>query len=188
MRRRLHPAMTVFALLAAATAAAVYAGYRWLSAPPPPATAPPPPAEAGMSLDRIHQTATREGRTEWSLDAATARYLPAEKKVILEELSVVYFLKDGRKVYMTAARGEVYTETNDMEAAGRVVVFNDLYRLETEKIDYRHGPRLIASRTPVRITGRSGEMTADALVFDLNHNRLTLKGHVQGALVHADKP
>jgi lipopolysaccharide export system protein LptA len=182
---RLKQALLIGALLAAVTAAAVYVGYRWLTAAPS-KTEAEPPADTGMTLERIHQTATREGRTEWSLDAATARYLLAEKKVVLSGLSVVYFLKNGQKVYMTADRGEVLTDSNDMDAAGNVVVYNDLYRVETERASYRHGPRLMEARTPVRITGKPGELTSDTLALDLNTNRSTLRGHVQGNLLMED--
>ena len=34
-----------------------------------------------MAIDDIHQTATRDGKKEWQLDAATAHYLEAEKKI-----------------------------------------------------------------------------------------------------------
>jgi hypothetical protein len=33
-----------------------------------------------MAIDDIHQTATRDGKKEWQLDADTAHYLEAEKK------------------------------------------------------------------------------------------------------------
>jgi LPS export ABC transporter protein LptC len=180
--RTLRRILVIGALLALGTTAAVYFGSRRLAVIPEQTPAPPSNA-TGMVLDRIHQTATREGRTEWSLDAKTANYLQDEHKVLLNDLSVTFFQKNGDKVFLTAERGEVATDTNDMQAEGNVVIHNELYRLETKQIVYRHGPRQIESRTPVKITGRSGELTADGLVFDLNTNRLTMDGHVQGTLV-----
>lgn len=167
-------------LTAAAAAAAVYFGKRqldFLSSPPPAREA----AEtgAGMLLERIHQTATRDGRTEWVLDAEKAHYLPGEKKVLLSGVSVLYYLKDGGTVRLTADEGAVFTDSNDMRAAGNVVVFNDLYRLETQAIDYAHAARRIRSRSPVKITHRTAEITADALELDLGENRLSLDGHVR---------
>ena len=185
--RLIRRALLIGALLVLGTAAAVFFGARRLAVIPE--TAPEPPSErVGMVLDRIHQTATRDGRTEWSLEARSAQYLQNERRVLLDDLSVTFFTKDGRKVFLTAARGEVATDTNDMRAEGDVVIRNELYRLETEQVGYRHGPRMIESQTPVKISGRLGELTADGLVFDLNANQLTMEGHVKGTLVNNPEP
>jgi LPS export ABC transporter protein LptC len=167
-------------LAAAAAAAAVYFGQRrlaFLSAPPP--ARETAETGAGMRLERIHQTATRDGRTEWALDAETAHYLPAEKKVLLGGVSVLYHLKDGGTVRLTADKGAVFTDSNDLQAFGNVVVSNDRYRLETQAIDYAHASRQIHSRSPVKITHETAEITADALELDLGANRLALDGHVR---------
>ncbi len=185
--RLLRRALWIGALLVLGTAAAVIFGTRRLATVPEPAPAPPS-AGVGMILDRIHQTATRDGRTEWSLDAQSAQYLQDVHKVLLSDLSVTFFLKDGGKVFLTAKRGEVATDTNDMQAEDDVVIRNEIYRLETQKVEYRHGPRLIESHTPVKIMGRSGELAADGLVFDLNANQLTMDGHVRGRLVAETTP
>jgi LPS export ABC transporter protein LptC len=166
---------------AAGIAAAAYLGHRRLASLPDAVLAPKAGLEA-MVVERVHQSATREGRTEWSLDAATAQYQLTEKKVLLTELAVTFFTRDGQKAYLTARQGAVMTESHDMEAQGDVVIFNDAYRLETEKIDYSHGPRIISSDGPVKITGQAGDLMADSLMLDLNTNRLVMKGHVHGTL------
>jgi LPS export ABC transporter protein LptC len=178
----LRRTLWIGAVLVLGTAGAVWFGTRRLATVPGPAPSAPP-AGVGMVLDRIHQTATREGRTEWSLDALSAQFLQSERRVLLKEPSVTFFLKDGGKVFLTAERGEVATDTNDMQAEGDVVIRNELYRLETAKVSYRHGPRVIESQTPVKIRGRSGELTADGLFFDLNTNQVTMGGNVRGTLV-----
>jgi lipopolysaccharide export system protein LptA len=85
-------------------------------------------------------------------------------------------------VYLTAQNGTVRTDSHDMEARNDVVVYNDLYRLETEQMNYAQASRRITSDTPVKITGQAGEITADALAMDLNTNRLVMRGHVRGTL------
>jgi LPS export ABC transporter protein LptC len=170
-----------FLFAAAGIAAAAYFGHRRLASLPDAVVAPKAGLEA-MVVERIHQSATREGRTEWSLDAATAQYQLTEKKVLLTDLSVTFFTRDDQKAYLTARHGEVMTESHDMEAHGDVVIYNDAYRLETDKIVYSHGPRIISSAGPVKITGQAGELVADSLMLDLNTNRLLMKGHVHGTL------
>lgn len=178
--RRWRRRALIAAFTALLTAGIVYLGQRQLRPPAPPAAgSPSAEAESGMRLERIHQTATREGRTEWELDAEQARYMPTEKKIRLSVVKVLYYLKDGRTVNLTADEGWVYSDTNNLEASGNVVVQNDLYRLETQAIDYDHAARRITSRTPVVIRSRSAEITADTLLFELRENRLTLDGRVR---------
>jgi LPS export ABC transporter protein LptC len=174
-------------LVAAGIAAAVYLGYRQLAPIPELAVSPKAGLEE-MVVERVHQSAIREGRTEWSLDAASAQYRLPEKKVLLNDLSVTFFTRDDQKVYLTARHGMVMTDSHDMEAHGDVVIYNDLYRLETEKMTYANGPRMITSDVPVKIIGPAGELLADSLAMDLNANRLVMKGHVQGILAASKAP
>jgi LPS export ABC transporter protein LptC len=178
--------LSVF-LVAVGIATAAYLGYRRLSPLPELAVSPHSGMEA-MVVERVHQSATREGRTEWSLDAATAQYRLPEKKVLLTELSVTFFTRDDQKVYLTARHGTVSTDSHDMEAHENVVIYNDAYRLEAEKMAYSHASRVIASDDPVKITGQAGDLAADSLTLDLNTNRLVMRGHVHGTLVATETP
>ena len=76
--------------------------------------------------------------------------------------------------------------TRDMEAHDEVVVFNDAYRLETEKMIYSHASRMITSDVPVKINGQAGELLGDSLAVDLKVNRLAMRGHVRGTLASQD--
>jgi LPS export ABC transporter protein LptC len=168
-------------IIAAATAGVVYFVRQRLIAVVEPGPAPKTAAET-MVAERIHQSATRDGRTEWILDAASGQYLLTEKKVLLKDLAVTFFTQDGRKVYLTARNGAVKTDSHDMEAQDDVVVYNDLYRLETAQMNYAQASRRITSDTPTKITGQAGEILADALAIDLNTNRMVMNGNVRGAL------
>lgn len=137
----------------------------------------------GMTVKDIHQSSTRDGRTEWSLDAGTARYLLAEKRILLTDMRVTFYPKEGGEVYLTARDGTLATDTQDMEARGDVVAWNDQYRLETDELSYRHGTRVIASPVRSRITSATGELAGDTLRIDLNTNELAMVGHVRGRTV-----
>jgi LPS export ABC transporter protein LptC len=108
--------------------------------------------------------------------------------VLLTDLFVTFFTRDDQKVYLTARHGTVMTDSHDMEAHGNVVIYNDTYRLETEKMTYSHDSRVITSDDPVKIDGQAGDLTADSLRMDLNANRLVMRGHVRGTLVSSQTP
>ena len=48
---------------------------------------------ANLSLGKIRQTATKDGIKEWSLEAGSAHYIENDKKAVLKDLSIIYFLK-----------------------------------------------------------------------------------------------
>ena len=180
-RRRLKRAALTAMVLSAIIAAAALVRQRLISVAQP---------EEGLKtgsdalvVERIHQTSTRDGRTEWSLEAASAQYLMPEKKIMLKDLSVTFFGQDGQQVFLRSRSGTVQTDSHDMEARDDVEIHNDLYRLETEQIQYAHGARMITSESPVKLTGPAGDIMADSLSVDLKSNRLVLKGHVHGTLV-----
>ena len=92
---------------------------------------------ANLSLGKIRQTATRDGKKEWSLEADSANYMEAENKVDLKNLSVIYYLEDNREVYLEADRGILQTDTNDIEFSGNVVIRNEPYQMKTEHLRLR---------------------------------------------------
>ncbi len=136
-------------------------------------------SKANISIGKIHQTATRDGIKEWILDAGSAQYIDAENQANLQDLSVIFFLKDKSKVYLTADRGVLKTDTNNIEVIGNVVVKHADYRMKTEKLHYKHKERVFFSKKQVKIDGDSFNLVADSMSFDLNTNRALFEGKVE---------
>ena len=42
--------------------------------------------DATLSIGKIHQTATRKGKKEWSLEASSAHYIDKSKEMVLKDL------------------------------------------------------------------------------------------------------
>lgn len=159
---------------------AVYAGYRLLTSAPE-KLIETIAGDAKLSLGKIQQTATRDGKTEWKLDAASARYLESEKQVQLSDLTVTFYMESGQEVQLSATDGLLNTESNDIEVSGDVHIKNESYTLNTATLHYRHDQRIIYSAAPVVIKRKiGGHLSADSLTLDLNTNLLMLEGHVTG--------
>ena len=133
---------------------------------------------ANLSLGKIRQTATRDGRKEWSLEADSANYREADNKVDLKNLSVTYFLEDNREVYLKADQGILLTDTNDIEFSGNVVIRNEAYQMKTEHLNYKHDRRIIICDQSIHIWGQDGELMAASATYDLNADKISLKGNV----------
>jgi LPS export ABC transporter protein LptC len=106
--------------------------------------------------------------------------MDAKNQLVLEDLSVTFFLKDNSEVYLTADRGKLNTKTNNIYVSGNVVITKDKYVITTDKMRYKHKDRLIFSSDPVVISGESGKITANTATFDLDTNKITLEGKVEG--------
>jgi len=135
---------------------------------------------AKMSLGKVHHTATRDGVVEWSLDASSAKLLDEKKQLILDDLSVVFYMKNGEKAYLTAEKGFLHTDSNDIEVAGNVVLKKDNYVIKTEKLNYEHTRRILFSNVFVEISSDSEKLTADSISFDLDTKKTMLEGNVNG--------
>jgi len=172
-------------ILAAAVAilgvlVAAYVGFRQLVSNPEKLIATIA-EDAKLSLGKIQQTATRDGKTEWRLDAASAHYLEAENQVQLNDLTVTFYMESGQEVQLSASEGLLNTESNDIQVSGDVKIQNEAYTLNTTTLQYLHEQRIIFSNAPVVIKRKiGGLLTADALKLDLNINRLLLEGNVKG--------
>ena len=163
------------------TVIVVYIGYRRLSKAPDMILSTIQDG-ADMSIGRIQQTATRDGKREWSLEASSARYSQLKNEVILKDLSITFFLDDDSEVYLTAKKGILNTSTNDIEVTGDVVVKRDNYELTTEKLNYKHDQRIVFSKVPVIIVGDDAEIRADSASLDLNTKKLWLDGNVESSI------
>jgi lipopolysaccharide export system protein LptC len=137
---------------------------------------------ANISIGKAHQTATRNGIKEWSLDAASVNYMVKKNQAIFRDLSITFYLKDKTEVYLTANKGILNIDSNDMEIFGNVVVKNSTYCLKTENLFYRHNQRIIFSKVPVKVTGAAFNLVADSMSLNLNTNRAMFEGKVQGTL------
>lgn len=138
-----------------------------------------------MSLDKVRQTATKDGAVQWELDARTAELEAETGLMVLNGLSVRFFLEDGSQVFLTARRGVLDTQKRDIEVTGNVKVENDRYTLLTEMLSYRHETRTLLSDKPVRIVGRSIELRAATMTYELDANRASFEGNVDGNIDEA---
>ncbi len=149
-----------------------------LKIPLPPETA----TQAIMALSKVHQTATRDGHTQWELEADAAELEAGTGKMILKAPSVNFFLEDGTRIMLTAMEGVLNTATNDMEVHGQVHIRNDRYTLTTETLTYEHDDRVLLADSAVHITSEAIELKAAAMRYDLITNQTQFDGQVEGIL------
>ncbi|RPH47582.1 MAG: LPS export ABC transporter periplasmic protein LptC [Desulfobacteraceae bacterium] len=167
-----------FAVLATV---AVFIGYRYISKKPE-KVIPLVLDGSSISIGKIHQTSTKNGIVEWSLEANSASYSEDKKEALFKDLFVTFFTKDDLKIYLNADKGTFKTESSDIEISGNITVKSDDYVLKTGKINYDNEKRVIFSEVPVEISGKSLNLVADSMTIDLDTNKAELSGKVEGII------
>jgi len=179
--KKLSIILLIVILMAIGTVITVFIGYRKISNAPEMLLSSIQDG-VNLSLGRIRQTATRDGKKEWSLEAGSAHYMEDEKKAVLKDLSITYYLENDREVFLNSDQGILNTDTNDIEFSGNVVIRNEDYRLTTEKLNYEHERRFIFTNVPVNISGRDAELSANSATFDMKANKIVLTGNVASVI------
>ena len=142
--------------------------------------APPPLAKTDSAMNKLFQVSTKEGRTEWKLEAASAEMDQTGKIAQLKDVSILFYPKSGGEVSVLADRGIIHTDSKDIEVSGNVVVVNQNYQMVTEKLNYKDSSRTLTSSTPLAISDDSSSLTADRMVYYISKNRSVFKGNVMG--------
>ena len=137
-------------------------------------------SKAALMLDSMHQTSTRNGVKEWTLDASSAKLLKDTNRAEMEDVSVVFFMENGGKVNLSSARGSLDTKTHDMTFSDNVVVTYGDYTLETDELHYEKKRHILYSTVHIRIMDKESLLEADAMETDLNRSTTRLKGNVRG--------
>lgn len=137
------------------------------------------PKTTDMTLNHIHHVATRDGIKEWVLDAESAQYQKSDNKTGFKDVSVTFFLKDGKTVDLSSSDGVLLTDTRDMEAWNDVTVWNGQYELKTDKLRYEHQTQTISTDTPFVIKGNGMEMTGESMTYNLQTEKATVSGSVK---------
>ena len=135
----------------------------------------PLPKDVNMVLNDIHHESTKHGVKEWAIDAGRAIYVNAENKVLFDNISTAFFLKDGETVRLTGQRGVLDTETQDIEITGNVVARGKGYEMSTESLSYRHQDRIIYSTAPFALLGDMIRLAGHGIQFDFDSGTLNVQ-------------
>lgn len=139
-------------------------------------------SNASLSIGKVHHTATRDGKKEWTLVADSAHYMESENRALFENLTVAFFMEDGSEVDLTAERGYLQTDSNDIRVEGNVRVNNGVYWLETESLDYSHALRRLYTDDHVKVSGEWFSLNADGVSVDMHTQQSEFQGNVKGVL------
>ncbi len=138
--------------------------------------------EADMQLNKIRQTAMKNGIREWRLEAESAMLREKEKTMLLTKPVVEFFMDNGDNVHLTADQGTIFTDSSQITVSGQVSADTNLYRFRTEAMSYDPATRELRADTPVTLSGQSFTLHADTMAMNLKTNITRFEGGVEGTI------
>ncbi len=138
-------------------------------------------SKAVLVLNTMHQTSTKNGIKEWTIDASSAKLLRDKNKAVLEDVSIVFFMKQSQKIYLSSKYGTFDTKTHDMTFSDNVKTKFNGYTLKTDTLHYNEKRHIIYTMDHVKINdGNDSVINGDSLTIDINKGKTIIKGNVKG--------
>ncbi|MEZ4576810.1 MAG: LPS export ABC transporter periplasmic protein LptC [Desulfobacterales bacterium] len=147
----------------------------------------PEKTEADLSINHFQHVATEKRNKTWTLEAASARLYSARNIAELKDISVIFYRENNQNISMTANSGELNTQTHNMALSGDIIALMPPYRLTTERLNYDHHSRIIATQTPTEIKGDAQWFKADTLEYNIDSQIIRCSGNVEGAFIEKNR-
>ncbi|MBS3919767.1 MAG: LPS export ABC transporter periplasmic protein LptC [Deltaproteobacteria bacterium] len=123
---------------------------------------------ADQRLEKIHFVEEKHGKKIWELEAKTIHQFQDQNILLLEDVKVIYYAKDGRSFTLTGDKGKVHQDSKDMELIGNVVLTStDGYRLKTQTMSYKHLSKQARTPDPVEFEGEQIRLTGKGMLIDM---------------------
>ncbi len=125
---------------------------------------------ADMRLEKIRFVEDKHGQKTWELEAKSIQHFQDQNLMILEDVKVTVYLKEGRILTLTGKKGKVHQDTKDMELMGDVLLTSsDGYRLKTHSLSYHHRDKIVKSSDPVEIEGEQLRLTGKGMRVEMEN-------------------
>jgi LPS export ABC transporter protein LptC len=104
----------------------------------------------------------------WELDAKAIQQYQGQNVILLEDVKVTFYTKDGRSFILSGNKGKVYQDSKNMELVGDVLLTSsDGYRLKTHSVSYQHANKKVTTSDPVEIEGKEIQVVGTGMRVDM---------------------
>lgn len=123
---------------------------------------------ADMRLEKIRFVEDKHGRKTWELEAKSVQQYQDQNTMMLEDVKVTFYTKEGRSFILTGKQGKINQTSKDMELVGDVVLSSsDGYRLKTHSLTYHHTERKVTTSDPVELEGAEIRLVGRGMFVDM---------------------
>jgi LPS export ABC transporter protein LptC len=123
---------------------------------------------ADHRLEKIRFVEEKHGEKTWELEAKAIYQYQGQNILLLEDVKVIYYAKDGRSFTLSGDKGKVHQDSKDMELVGNVLLTStDGYRLKTQSMSYQHLSKQVRTPDPVEFEGEQIHLTGKGMLVDM---------------------
>jgi LPS export ABC transporter protein LptC len=123
---------------------------------------------ADQRLEKIRFVEEKHGKKTWELEAKAIYQYQGQNILLLEDVKVIYYAKDGRSFTLSGDKGKVHQDSKDMELVGNVILTStDGYRLKTQSMTYQHLSKQVRTPDPVEFEGEQIHLTGKGMLVDM---------------------
>jgi LPS export ABC transporter protein LptC len=138
---------------------------------------------ADMHLEKIRCVEDKHGEKTWELEAKSVHQYEAQNMMVLEDVKLTFYAKEGRTLFLTGKQGKVYQNSKDVEVVGDVVLTSsDGYRLKTHSASYRDSEKVVSTPDPVEIEGEQISLTGKGMVVHTEDKTFKILSQVKTQL------
>ena len=143
---------------------------------------------ADMRLEKIRLVEDKHGQKTWELEANSARQYEEQNMMVLEDVKVTFYGKEGRVFYLTSKHGKIYQDSKNVDLIGDVMLTsNDGYQLRTQSASYRHSEQIVSTPDPVEIEGEQIRMTGKGMLVNVEAKTFKILSQVKTHLTGKKK-
>jgi LPS export ABC transporter protein LptC len=138
---------------------------------------------ADMRLEKIRFVEDKHGQKTWELEAKSVNRYQDQNTMVLEDVKVTFYAKEGRTIFLTGKQGKVYQDSKNVELEGDVVLTSsDGYQLKTHSVSYRHLEKIVSTPDPVEIEGEQLRLTGKGMLVNMEAKTFKILGQVKTQL------
>jgi LPS export ABC transporter protein LptC len=138
---------------------------------------------ADMQLKKVRFVEDKQGEKTWELEAESVQQYQEQNMMVLEDVKVTFYAKEGRIIYLTGKQGKVYQDSKNVDLLGDVVLTSsDGYQLKTHSASYRHSDKIVSTPDPVEIDGEQIRLTGKGMLVDVEAKTFKILSQVKTQL------
>ncbi len=138
---------------------------------------------ADMRLEKVRFVEDKHGQKTWELEAKSVRQYQDQNMMVLEDVKVTFYAKEGRTFFLTGNQGKVHQDSRNMELVGDVVLTSDDgYRLKTHSVSYRNSEKVVSTPDPVEIEGEQLQLTGKGMLVKMEDKTFRILSQVKTQL------
>jgi len=138
---------------------------------------------ADMRMEKVRFVEDKQGKKTWELEANSVQQYQDQNLMVLEDVKVTFYSKEGQTFILTGSKGKVDQSSRNVELVGDVVLTSsDGYQLKTQSISYRHSEKLVSTSDPVNIEGEQIRLTGIGMLVNMEAKTFKVLSQVKTQL------